>query len=755
MKKDKHDFLISIGLFVAALLLLAAMISYTPYDISFETSTPNIHVRNYIGITGAYTAWAVFKTIGYAGFFIPLLLSIWAIGILAEKLSQKSWVRFLGMVVLFLSSATFFSLTQMGNSELMVDRGGLLGFLLGNVAFDYFGIIGGYIITVALSILAILVATEFLIVPILSLLLSRVINLINKITMKKQAVRGQAVKKADTREDLSKPRLRPAVKIEKPEPRLPIQRQEPAPIIARMDRIEKKMPRPVPAPMRMEKIEPKTVGDYKMPSLDLLSTPPPEFERMIGEDLEDAAAILEDTLRDFGIESKVIDIAKGPVITRYEVQPAPGVKVNRITALSDDIALTMKATTVRIEAPIPGKSCVGIEVPNLSTSLVYLKEILESSEYQEVARTSKLAMALGKDISGKCVVADLGDMPHLLIAGTTGSGKTVCVNSIIMSMIYNATPDELKFLMVDPKMVELAVYNGLPHLLCPVVTDGKKVPGALAWVVSEMENRYKMLAKVTARNIKSYNLKSEEKLPYIVIIIDELADLMMIAQEDIENAITRLAQLSRAVGIHLLLATQRPSVDVVTGVIKANFPARISFKVASKVDSRTVLDMNGADKLLGKGDMLFLEPGNEKPVRAQGTLLTDNEIEKVVTFIKQQRNPIYDEEILEQQKKSITAKDGIDKDEFFDDAVRMVLETGQASVSMLQRRLRLGYTRAARLIDAMEAEGIVGPFRGSKPREILAQDYQTVKDDGQPADAEGAGQEAPLVEEKESPPQPA
>jgi len=291
-------------------------------------------------------------------------------------------------------------------------------------------------------------------------------------------------------------------------------------------------------------------------------------------------------------------------------------------------------------------------------------------------------------------------------------------------MVYNATPEELKFLMVDPKMVELAIYNGLPHLLCPVVTDAKKASGALGWVVSEMEARYKMLAKIAVRNITAFNQKSEEKLPFIVVIIDELADLMMVAQEDIENAITRLAQLSRAVGIHMILATQRPSVDVVTGVIKANFPARISFKVASKVDSRTVLDMNGADKLLGKGDMLFLEPGRPKPIRAQGTYLTDPEIEKVVNFIKAQQEPAYDNEILEQQKKSVSAKGGFEKDEFFDEAVKMVLETGQASVSMLQRRLRLGYTRAARIVDAMEEEGIIGPFRGSKPREILIDEYQ-------------------------------
>ena len=420
----------------------------------------------------------------------------------------------------------------------------------------------------------------------------------------------------------------------------------------------------------------------------------------------------------------MVNISKGPVITRYELQPAPGVKVNRITTLSDDIALAMKAPTIRIVAPIPGKSAVGIEVPNQSSSLVYLREILESSEYQKEAASSKLAMALGKDISGKSVVANLGEMPHLLIAGTTGSGKTVCVNSLIMSMIYNATPDELRFIMVDPKMVELAVYNGLPHLLCPVVTNAKKAAGALDWVVNEMEERYRILAKATARNIDLFNKKSEEKLPYIVVIIDELADLMLVVQQDVENAITRLAQLSRAVGIHIILATQRPSVDVVTGVIKANFPARISFKVASKVDSRTVLDGNGADKLLGKGDMLFLEPGNAKPIRAQGTLLTDSEIERVVETIKKQRECVYDEEILERQKKGVSKKGGFEKDEFFDEAVKMVLETGQASVSMLQRRLRLGYTRAARLIDAMEEEGIVGSFRGSKPREILISEYR-------------------------------
>jgi S-DNA-T family DNA segregation ATPase FtsK/SpoIIIE len=345
----------------------------------------------------------------------------------------------------------------------------------------------------------------------------------------------------------------------------------------------------------------------------------------------------------------------------------------------------MKAQSVRIIAPIPGKGRVGVEVPNTQSSFVYLKEIIASNEFQKA--DSRIALALGKDISGHPIVADLDEMPHLLIAGTTGSGKTVCVNSLILSLLFRYTPNEMKFLMIDPKMVELAPFNGLPHLLCPVVTEAKKASVALLWVVNEMEERYRLLAKVGTRNIASYNEK-QERIPYIVVIIDEFADLMNVAREEIESAITRLAQLSRAVGIHLILATQRPSVDVITGVIKANLPARISFKVASKVDSRTVLDMNGADKLLGKGDMLFLRPGESKLIRIQGTLVSDREIEKVMDFIKSQAEPVYDEEILKEQQKSHLANG--QKDDLYDEAVKIIMESNQASVSILQRRLRLG-----------------------------------------------------------------
>jgi S-DNA-T family DNA segregation ATPase FtsK/SpoIIIE len=438
--------------------------------------------------------------------------------------------------------------------------------------------------------------------------------------------------------------------------------------------------------------------------------------RQIKEDLAGNARILEETMNDFGISVKVTNVERGPVITRYELEPAPGVKLNKIVVLGDDISLAMKAQSVRIVAPIPGKGRVGVEVPNMQSSLVFLKDILSSREFTE--SKYKLPLALGKDITGQPVVADLGEMPHLLIAGTTGSGKTVCVNCLILSLLLKFSPEQLKFLMVDPKMVELAPFNGMPHLLCPVVTEAKKAAVALSWLVGEMEERYRMLAKAGARNITAYNSQpGQEKMPYIVIIVDELADLMSVARDQIESAIARLAQLSRAVGIHLILATQRPSVDVITGVIKANFPSRVSFKVPSKVDSRTVLDMNGADKLLGKGDMLFLRPGESKLIRAQGALVSDKEIDHIVAFVKQQAEPVYREEVLKEQGKSFTG--GGDKDEMYSEAVRVVMETNQASVSILQRRLRLGYSRAARIIDMMEQDGLVGPFEGSKPRKII------------------------------------
>jgi len=429
---------------------------------------------------------------------------------------------------------------------------------------------------------------------------------------------------------------------------------------------------------------------------------------------------LETTLESFGVRAKVLQVVRGPAVTRYEIQPDVGVKVSRIVSLTDDIALALAAKDIRMEAPIPGKSAIGIEVPNTEVSIVTLREVMETSAFHE--SDARLTIALGRDISGQPIVANLAKMPHLLVAGATGSGKSVCINGIITSVLYKAKPDEVKFLMIDPKMVELNVYNGIPHLLAPVVTDPRRASLALKKIVVEMEKRYEAFSKSSTRNIEGYNAqlieKGETPLPYIVVIVDELADLMMVAAGDVEDAITRLAQMARAAGIHLIIATQRPSVDVITGVIKANIPSRIAFGVSSQVDSRTILDMAGAEKLLGRGDMLFVPVGASKAVRVQGAFLSDNEVEAVVTFCRDQEKAQYREELVPEIQES-GEEDDDQLDELFDQAVVIVLEAKQASVSLLQRRMRIGYTRAARLIDQMEAKGVVGPYEGSKPREVL------------------------------------
>jgi S-DNA-T family DNA segregation ATPase FtsK/SpoIIIE len=460
---------------------------------------------------------------------------------------------------------------------------------------------------------------------------------------------------------------------------------------------------------------------FATPPLSILKKPIKLKSSRLNKELIENVRILEETLNNFGIKVCVSEVHKGPAITRYEIQPAPGVKVSRIMRLADDIALSLAAPDVRIEAPIPGKAAMGIEVPNREIATVCLREILETTEFQDAA--SKLTIALGKDIAGNPIVADLTKMPHLLIAGATGSGKSVCLNTIICSILYKANPSEVKLLLIDPKMVELITYNGIPHLLAPVVTDPKKSAGALRWVVKEMEKRYELFSSLGVRDITKYNAQimlqnsEEQPMPYIVVVIDELSDLMMIAPVDVEDAICRLAQMARAAGIHLVIATQRPSVDVITGVIKANIPSRIAFAVSSQIDSRTILDMNGAEKLLGRGDMLFMPVSAIKPIRIQGALVTESEVEDIVKYLVNQGTPTYVSEFPEQQEEM--QKEDDYEDELFFDAAKLVIEMGQASSSLLQRRLRIGYARAARLIDMLEAKGIVGPFEGSKPREVL------------------------------------
>ncbi len=438
----------------------------------------------------------------------------------------------------------------------------------------------------------------------------------------------------------------------------------------------------------------------------------------------EGAKKLEETLGSFGVSAKVINVTRGPSVTRYELQPSAGVKVSRIVNLSDDIALNLAAPGIRLEAPIPGKAAIGIEVPNKEVNMVRARDVIESQEFAQ--HQSKLAFAVGKDVSGETIIIDIAKMPHLLIAGATGSGKSVCINSLIVSLLYKATPEEVKLLMIDPKVVELGIYNGIPHLLIPVVTEPKKAAGALNWAVQEMVNRYKLFADKAVRDIKGYNelmarTGEQPMMPQIVIIIDELADLMMVAPNDVEDAICRLAQMARAAGMHLVIATQRPSVDVITGVIKANIPSRISFAVSSQIDSRTILDMAGAEKLLGRGDMLLHPVGKAKPVRVQGANITDAEVEKVVDFVKSQGSAAYDEDIIEgiNSEDSSVSNDSGDNDELLPRAIELVVEAGQASVSLIQRKFKVGYARAARIVDQMEARGIVGGFEGSKPRQIL------------------------------------
>lgn len=487
---------------------------------------------------------------------------------------------------------------------------------------------------------------------------------------------------------------------------------------------------------------PETEGadTYVFPPIGLLRASKASANIDVSAEQNMNAKRLMETLQSFGVQVRILNISRGPTVTRYELQPSAGVKISKITGLADDIALNLAASGVRIEAPIPGKPAVGIEVPNQQTDIVTMREIIDTTEFEHAK--SKLSVALGRDIAGSCVIANIAKMPHMLIAGATGSGKSVCINSIIISLLYKASPSEVRFLMIDPKVVELGVYNGIPHLLVPVVTDPRKAAGALGWAVTEMLKRYNAFAENNVRDLEGYNALAKESdelevMPQIVIIIDELSDLMMAAPNEVEDSICRLAQMARAAGMHLIIATQRPSVDVVTGLIKANVPSRIAFAVSSQIDSRTILDTGGAEKLLGRGDMLFAPVGMPKPLRVQGCYVSDKEVEQVVSFVKNKESAEYDDKILEEiekqavaEKKQNTGDNGggfDDSDALLSDAIQCVVEAGQASTSFIQRKLRVGYARAARLVDEMEEKGIVGPPDGSKPRQVLISRQQWIE----------------------------
>ncbi len=731
MKQEHINEIKAIIILAIGMIVLASLISFVPDDLSWYTSSPNFPAHNLVRITGAYIAGTLLFLFGYSSYVLVLFLFCFSwIKFSSNRELPFTITKLISSIILFGVISSLCSLIGARETVAQVHRGGVIGYIFSTFLYRYLGY-GAYVFLLMIGSATFIITGELLITPIILKIFDTFRGIYdgmvgNERVKDKKPVLKPKINVGTVTKDLS-----PKDKAEALKAKIKKNLEDDEEDEVEADEMKKAAIKDVKPKIKINQPkesdykekenakeaakEERSFSDYQLPSLSLLSDPPKISTDKVEVDLMNSAKHLEQTLAEFGVEARVADIERGPAITRYELEPAPGVKVQKFTSLADDIALAMRAATVRVVAPIPGKSRVGIEVPNSSSATVYLKEVLSSNEFRSVK--SKVTLSLGKDVAGNPIIADLSEMPHLLIAGTTGSGKTVCVNSIIMSMLFNATPDEVRFIMVDPKMVELAQYNGIPHLLAPTVTDHQKASAILNWVVGEMENRYKKLSQNSVRNIQGYNEKVG-KMPYIVVLIDELADLMQVSAKTVESAITRLAQLSRAVGIHLILATQRPSVNVITGVIKANFPARISFKVASKVDSRTVLDMNGAETLLGKGDLLFFKPGDAKPTRGQCSYVKDDEIANVIKFIKEQQEPNYDDTILTQQKNAAIYGDE-PVDEFYDQAVKLVIETNQASVSILQRRLRLGYTRAARLIDMMEQRGMVGPYCGSKPREIL------------------------------------
>ena len=666
-----------------------------------------------MGIIGKMVVQTATRNIGLGAYIFPFLLLFWSFIIFFDYKLPNPYHKLTGISFLFIIFLIFIHLRLLllDNPYLLAKNGaggGLLGYYFANSLHLYFGIRGSYLILISLSLISALFITEISYFYIFSNLLNGIKIILNSIysSFKNTGIRFFKASRPKEISDYYEYGIK-----EKPIENL------------REKRKEKKLKKEI---IFDKDFQETTISTYQIPPFSLLSDPYSEDKIDTKLNIEKNIKILENTFSNFGINAKVVGVIHGPTVTRYEIQPAPGVKISKITILSNDIALAFAVASVRIEAPIPGKNAVGIEVPNRKRINVFLKEILQSDEFKN--SKFKLPIALGIDIGGKPIIAELNELPHLLIAGATGSGKSVCINNIILSIIYKLSPETVKFLMIDPKRVELNIYNGIPHLLIPIITDTSQAIKVLNWVISEMEKRFKIFAEAGVRNLDGYNeyvknVKTDTNaLPYIIIIIDELADLMLSSPVKAEEALCRLAQMTRATGIHLIIATQRPSVDIITGSIKINFPSRIAFAVSTQVDSRTILDVNGAEKLLGNGDMLFSPVGASKPIRAQGAFVVEKEIRNVVSFIKKTSpSPAYEQEVLEfkKSKKLFHETEEEEEDELFNEAVSIIINNKQASISILQRKLRIGYTRAARLIDLMEKEGIVGPYDGRNPRKIL------------------------------------
>jgi S-DNA-T family DNA segregation ATPase FtsK/SpoIIIE len=745
-KRGKLRLICGLLIGAGAVFACLSLISFNEADPGGGTYPPQEPVRNWCGIIGAYFSGFLVQHIGFAsaGFAVGLAV-FWAHTlVVGENRLDDALLQLAGSLLLVVTISALSALVGRG-----VHFPSTIGSIIASCCDLYFGMSGAYIVLALAAVLSLLMATDFLVVGpfmrmavgtarFLRAFVARSVAGAPKLFKRRARPRADAVE-TPTPPPPPRPAPRPAppARPVEPEPEVEFEPEEPAeetqlPLVAPRRRETPKKP-------SRQAASASEVRGYRFPSRGLLD-PAAQTNADRDEYIQEKARVLTETLAEFGIKVEVVGIETGPVVTQYEVSLAPGIKVTRVLSLSDDIAMALKAPSVRIVAPIPGRDSIGVEVPNSSKSLVNLGGLIDEVPEKKVGR---IPIYIGRDSKGAPLVADLAEMPHLLIAGTTGSGKSVCINTIVLSTLMFRHPDDVKFLLVDPKMVELASFHNLPHLICPVVTDIQKASAILDWACAEMDKRYEYLASVGVRHISRYNrlgpkgirerlkvpddeeIGFPDKMPYIVIIIDELADLMMVAAKDIETSITRLAQKSRAVGIHLVLATQRPSVDVITGLIKSNLPARISFKVFSKTDSRTILDQNGADKLLGQGDMLYLPPATARLVRAQGTYVSDEEIRNVTEFVKEQATPEYDEELVEWRKeKSGSGSQGPSSsdsggDVLWDDAVRVVIENNRGSVSLLQRRLQIGYGRAARLIDQMAEQGILGPYQGSQAREVL------------------------------------
>ena len=736
-----------------AIFLLLALFSYHPLDPSFTHYDPDTQLRNLTGSVGSYTADTLIKLMGVGIFWLPVVLLVAALGYLREPLFRIGPAAIAGLIGLIFATSGISALL-IGNIEIYgtaLDAGGLMGKVTAILLNAYLRLAGSLIILVLIMIIALIILFDF-----------SVLTFAGRST----AVTGTILKMGGGLIAFCRERFR-----KKPEASAMIEPDkatatEPLIVETEQETLKEKLQK---AEQTHFEFSSRLSVKFKLPPLTLLDRLVRKDTRIKRENLIANSRTLEKKLSDFGVEGKVMEVKPGPVITMYELEPAPGVKINKITNLSDDLALALRAPSIRIIAPIPGKGAIGIEIPNQERDPVRLRDVLDHAAFKD--SPCRLPIALGEDIVGAPVIADLIRMPHLLIAGTTGSGKSVSLNAMICSILFKAPPDEVKFLMIDPKRLELSGYEGIPHLLHPVVVNPKKASLVLRWAVEEMERRYQIIGEVGVKSIEAYNQfrsghrpgpdtvmlavgketgkdqgnitkapllpgangqasatagvqvntgSLPDKLPYIIIIIDELADLMMVAQRNVEESLTRLAQMARAAGIHLILATQRPSVDVITGIIKANFPTRISFQVSSKVDSRTILDQMGAEKLLGAGDMLFVPPGSSRLVRIHGAYVSDTEIERIVDFIKKQGQPTYDESITAFEPDTTEEKPEEDSDEKYDQAVELVTDLGQASISLVQRYMKIGYNRAARIIERMEAEGIVGPSDGVKPRKVLA-----------------------------------